>query len=78
MVKFFSDLYKGFKEFGQDIASVVNFFLLLIVYILGIGPVSIISKIFGKHFIDLRFKEKKSTWVKREQIESSDEYYRQF
>jgi len=68
----------GFKEFGHDVASVVNFLLLLIVYIVGVGPVSVISKILRKRFLDLKFKQKRSLWVERKPIQNIDEYYRPF
>lgn len=79
MVKtFFNSIIKGFKEFGYDITTIINFVLSLFVYILGIGLVSIIAKITGKHFLDLKFKSKDSLWVKRTPVKTRDEYYRQF
>lgn len=77
-LNWFNEVYNGFKEFGHDVASIVNFFLLLIVYILGIGPVSIIAKLSKKHFLDITFREKISLWKERKPIEKQEEYYRQF
>ncbi len=74
---FFCGLKQGFRNFSHIITSIVNFVFLLIVYILGIGPVSIISKIRGKHFIDL--KKSGSSWVKRDlKKRPIEEYYRSF
>lgn len=41
--------FKGFKDFGHIITNTINFILLTIVYILGIGLTSILSKIFKKN-----------------------------
>ena len=76
--KLLRDFYAGFREYGHDVASIVNFILLLLVYIVGVGPVSIIAKIFKKHFLDLKFKHSNSKWVARKPVESIDEHYRQF
>jgi len=75
----FSSFFAGFKAFGFMITSVVNFILLLFVYIFGIGPVSIIGKIAGKRFLDLKKSGKDSAWHKvKIGKREMDEYYRQF
>ena len=67
------------EPIGKAISSIVNFVLLLIVYVLGIGPVSCIAKLFGKHFLDLKNTNKKSNWhehkVTKQPVET---YYRTF
>jgi hypothetical protein len=67
------------EPIGKTIFAIVSFVLLLLVYILGIGPVSIISKIFGRHFLELKNQYKKSNWhdhnVTKEPIKN---YYRTF
>lgn len=73
-------LKKGFESFGQNIALIVNTALLLIVYIFGVGITSIIAKITGKHFLDVKLdKNRRSYWeesdLKKKDVE---EYYRQF
>ena len=74
---FIRGFMKGFRNFSHVITDVVNFIFLLIVYIFGIGPVSIISKAFGKHFMDL--KKSGSSWVKRDlKKRPIEEYYRSF
>ncbi len=77
---FFSGIKKGQKEFGEDIGTLVNTILLTIVYIVGVGPTSIIAKIVKKRFLNLkRDKSAKTYWedlnLNKRQIE---EYYRQF
>ena len=75
--KFFIGLKDGFGAIPKFIANVVNFILLSIVYFLGVGPVSVISKLIGKHFLDI--KKTGSTWIDRskEKIKEEDNY-RQF
>lgn len=69
----------AFKSVSDFISSVFNFIFLLIVYLIGIGPVSLIMKLFGKHFLELRKSSRKSNWtghkVTREPL---DNYYRSF
>ncbi len=76
---FFKGFLQGFKSFGHTVTNIVNFFLLLIVYIFGIGSVSVIGKLTGKHYLDLKKSNNKSNWhehkVTKEPIEK---YYRSF
>ncbi len=76
---FFSGFRDGMKDFGDNIATIVNSALLLAVYLIGVGLTSIIARIFGKRFLDLRKESRKSYWrdlnLKKKDIE---EYYRQF
>ena len=81
MTGFFASFKEGMTEFGKTISSIVNSFLLVIIYIVGIGLTSIISKlIFKKHFLDIENSDyNKSYWsdlnLNKRPIE---EYYRQF
>lgn len=77
---FFEGIKQGFRNFSHTITNIINFFLLLAVYIFGIGIVSVISKLFGKHFLDLKKSgNNKSNWhehkVTKQPIEK---YYRSF
>ena len=64
---------------GKVIASVINFILLALVYFIGIGIVSLIMKIFGKHFLELNKNNSKSNWhehkVTKQPLEN---YFRTF
>jgi hypothetical protein len=78
----FRQFLKGMKEgmhlFGQNIAIIINTALLLAVYLIGVGITSLIAKICGKKFLDMK-QGNGSYWkplnLKKKQI---DEYYRQF
>ena len=67
------------EHVAKIISNAVNFILLFAVYFIGIGIVSISMKIFGKHFLDIKKKNKKSNWyehiVTRQPLEN---YYRTF
>lgn len=75
--KFFRGIKDGFSTIPKFISNVINLIVLSIVYFLGIGLVSIISKISGKHYLDL--KKSGSTWVDRSKEKKIEEdNYRQF
>ena len=77
---FFSEFKEGQKSFGETIAILVNSLLLSLVYFIGVGGTSIIAKIFGKHFLDLKInKQNKSYWEDLNlDKESLEESYKQF
>ena len=54
MKKFIEGVKEGQKYFGENIAIIVNSVLLSLVYIIGIGIVSITAKIFKKEFLDTK------------------------
>ena len=74
MVSLFKSFRNGFTRFGHFIVNIVNFALLLFVYILGIGPVSIIGRIFRKEFLDLGDKKKDTCWIDKEPIKEGSNY----
>jgi len=75
--------YKGFKEglriHAQDISTVLNALILMFVYFFGVGFTSLISKIFRKHFLDIKTQKKaKSYWsVLNLGKKQRNEYYNQ-
>ncbi len=77
--KLFVGFTEGFKEFGDIITNIINFFLLSIVYFIGVGFTSLFAKIFNKSFLDIKKIKKDSYWkdlnLKKKPIE---DYYKQF
>jgi hypothetical protein len=68
-----------FKKFSLLMQGIVNFFLLIPVYLLGVGIVSLISRILGKHYLDLTNISKKSWWKTRDKrLDSEENYHRMF
>lgn len=76
IMKFFSEAKKGMATFGQTIAIIVNSILLLFVYLIGVGFTSVLSRIFGKKFLDLKLGKK--TYWKKVKKEGAESHYRQF
>ena len=76
--QFLRGVRKVMRNFGYNIALIINTILLFFVYVVGVGFTSIIAKIFGKHFLETKLK-KDSYWsdlnLKKRPIE---DYYRQF
>jgi hypothetical protein len=72
-------VFAKIKEFLEPIAkfmsNVVNFLLLTIVYIFGIGLVSIVMKLFGKRFLSLKKQNKKTNWEEHKVGKQSLETY---
>ena len=74
---FFAGFKLGLKNFSHLLTGIINFVLLFFVYFIGIGSVSIISKLFRKHFLDL--KNSGSSWILRKlKKRPLEEYYRAF
>ncbi|MEK6984227.1 MAG: hypothetical protein AABX33_06660 [Nanoarchaeota archaeon] len=64
---------------AEIISSIVNFILLFIVYLIGVGSVSIIMKLFRRHFLELKKQNKHSNWQGRNvEKEPLEKYYRTF
>ena len=75
---FLKGVIAGFKKFGDGIVNIVNFILLIPVYFIGVGLTSIIAKLLGKHFLNLK-KRGKTNWTKHYLTTGDVEsYYRMF
>jgi hypothetical protein len=76
---FLKGFEQGFKDFSQIIVNIVNLILLFPVYFIGIGITSIIAKILGKHFLDLKIRDRTSYWIDRKITkEPMESYYMEF
>ncbi|MBN1645423.1 hypothetical protein JW868_00110 [Candidatus Woesearchaeota archaeon] len=78
--RFFKGLKKGTESFSSNITTIINTLLLSIVYFIGVGITSIIARLFGKEFLDLRQSKKIRTYWSTLNLKKKpmDEYYRQF
>ena len=75
----FAAFKKGISKFGQNISTLVNFMLLSLVYLLGVGFTSILSKLLKKNFLDTKISNKKTYWSKLDlKKESIEKHMRQF
>ena len=70
--------------FGQAVVDFINLVLLFLVYAIGVGVTSVISKLFGKKFLDVKYKRKKSYWndikdvSEKNTSKDKEEYYNQY
>jgi hypothetical protein len=80
MMRFLSGIKEGFKEFGENIALIVNSVLLSIVYFVGVGPTSLFAKLVKKSFLDVKIEKKSKTYWSDLNLKKrpEEEYYRQF
>ena len=69
---------KGMKEFGINISTLVNTILLFFTYLIGVGITSIVAKISGKHFMDLRRREGTYWHDINLGKRKKEDYYKQF
>ena len=76
--QFFKGFKKGMKNFGYNLALIVNTLLLTFVYVVGVGITSITAKIFRKHFLEMKLSKNGTYWsdlnLRKKKME---EYYRQ-
>lgn len=78
MKQYLESFFKGFKEFGLAFSTLANSLLLFVVYILGVGLTSLVARLFGKHFLNMK-PSKKSYWEDYNLSNGTiEEYYRQF
>ena len=80
LIILFKGFTKGFKELGESVNKAVNTVLLSIVYIVGVGIVSVIARIQKKKLLLLKHEQKKETYYQGLMLSSKPkkEYYRQF
>src|SRR3989344_497823 len=78
--EFFRQAKIGQKEFGEDIATVINSILLSIVYFLGFGATFILSRIMKKKFLSNKIDKSADSYWERLNLgkKQMEEYYRQF
>ena len=64
---------------ANAVNAVVNLILLLLVYFIGIASVSIIMKLSGKHFLELKKQNRKSNWHEHKLTKQPlEQYHRTF
>jgi len=78
-MSFLKGFLAGMRGFGRSISMVINVILLSVVYFLGVGMTSLVAKLTGKRFLDLREFRKESYWLDLETKKKSiNDYYKQF
>ncbi len=60
-------VYLIWMGFAFAIGWVVSRFILIILFVLVLTPIGLLAKLFGKHFLDLKFRDgKESYWIPKE------------
>ena len=72
--------WAAFKKFGEFMASIINFFLLIPVYFIGIGVSSLFMKLSNEEAMNIEKKEKQKTYWKEYNLgtKKKEEYKRMF
>ncbi|MCI0707147.1 MAG: SxtJ family membrane protein [Ignavibacteriae bacterium] len=77
--QFGSMLYRWWMKFAYVLAIVNTTILLTLVYILLIGPFSLVTRLFGKDLLKHRLLKSGSFWMPKEPVQNSlEESRRQF
>lgn len=77
--KWLAPLYKVWMGLALCMGFVVSRIILTILFFLVITPLAVIMRLFGKEFLDIKFKDgKASYWVKRESAPTKESYEKQF
>lgn len=80
MIKKIWDIVRTiFEHIGKIMSNIVNFILLSLTYFISIGIVSIIMKLSGKRFLDVKKQNKTSNWHEHKLTKQPlEKYYRTF
>ena len=78
-IRVLTSFFDGFKRFTKIINYVVNFVLLSVAYVIGIGIISVPSKIVKKHFLNTNKNSADTYYINKKLGEESlERYYNQF
>ena len=64
--KILTPLNKIWVKFGELLGRIIAPIVMAIIYFFILTPISLILRIFGKDFLNLKFSKEKSYWAKRE------------
>lgn len=80
IIKKAKSVWALFKAFGEKVASVVNFILLIPVYFLGVGLTKFFARISGAEVLTIQQnKESKTYWKEYDcKTETKEKYKRMF
>jgi hypothetical protein len=71
---------KGFTAFGRDINEIVNFAVLFITYVVGVGITALFARLLRKQFLSIKKPNKATSYWSNlnRKKHPIDDYYRQF
>lgn len=69
-------IYFIFKKIGSFIGNIVTGLILAIVFYIVLTPIALIARLFGKDFLDIKWKKKSNTyWMPKEVVKDGVERY---
>ena len=75
----FKHIYQGWKQFARRLASIQNMIILSLVYILLLGPVRLLVRLFKKDLLASKTLKANSFWIEREEKKYElERFYQQF
>ena len=78
-MNFLKKLWKGWKAFAHALGKVQTFILLTVFYLLILGPVSLLFRLFGKSTLPYRAQTPDTYWiVKPIPNRGQEQYFQQF
>jgi len=79
MENVFKHIYQGWNEFARGFASIQNMVILSLVYILLLGPIWLLVRLFKKDLLASKTLKANSFWIEREgETPELERFYRQF
>ncbi len=66
MENVFKHIYQGWNEFARGFASIQNMVILSLVYILLLGPIWLLVRLFKKDLLASKTLKANSFWIERE------------
>lgn len=76
----FKGIHEGMGRFGKLVSCIINIFLLLIVFVFGVGLVSVFSRIFGKKYLEVNLDKNSKTYWQDSIVgkRKKEDYYKPF
>ena len=69
-------LYRWWMKFARVLAIINTTLLLSLVYVLLIGPFSLVARLFGKDLLHHRIRNSESFWKPKEKVPHTPEHSR--
>ena len=66
---------KGAHLFGEKFSQALGWVTLSITYVIGVGFVWLISRIFRKRFIEIKAVKKQSYWIEKKEMGNEEEMF---
>ncbi len=75
VLKFLKTIWEGWKKFAHILGRIQTVILLTVFYFLILGPVALISRLFGKSFLIYRGGNSHTYWIEKPASTRGEEQY---